>query len=667
MRSFQSIITISLLVSGLAALVLRLVFFGISVSQVPESSDESLSTLQAKMIVEGHTPLLVMANPYQFPVESYAHAPFVKILLRNAFGARIIPFCLSLAATAVFIALLFLIAPLRTGWPALLLLLFPSAYVLMLNSAYFIPQHSSFALLFALALYFTFRMREAFWPARVALIGGFFAGLAFSNHILAIPLLIALGTYVVFGPKLSVQLRVIPAFAAGIAIGLVPYLLAIWLIPGSYGAVAGTTSCAEVLKKLWGPALNSALTGVMGINPCLFPDNRHTLALIPGFGKVFAIIWILILLAVSALRMVRFIRRAVETRVVTVEPNDVFLGLAWLGFLTFLFSARSLSHTYRYLLPVAWAFPFMVGYLYARAPKAGRILVGAFAVFLAGFNIIVSLALMREWGRENFAEKEANLLDLKPAIQYLVTRGVHHACASYWLAYRVTYETGGRILCSQPGNERFPGWPLPYKREVDASPNVAYIMAPKMKFDMKRFENDLAVMGVACRREPLGKINIYTEFKNEKPFTGVPIPRENWRVLASHNQADAALLVDGNPRSFWQVTNACQREMWIRIDLPEPETINRIVIIHTGFPRDFVGLRGVMGRTEEGWADLIGRKIGDAFDRFAYRNGHPVYGEPAQILTFAPFKTDCLELLLYEPTKHCNRVISEIELYRMPP
>ncbi|MBU4199176.1 MAG: hypothetical protein KKG09_00830 [Verrucomicrobia bacterium] len=519
--SRKLIISVGLL--GLAALALRLAFFGISVGRVPASSDEALSTLQAKMIVEeGRRPLLVMANPYQFPVESYLQVPFVKILPRTALGARVLPFALSLAATIIFILTLSRLAPLRTAWPALLLLLFPSAYLLMIGSAYFIPQHSSFALLCSLALYLAVRMRAAQNPLGWALASGFCAGLAFSNHLLALPVLATLGAYAMLGPDWKKQIRIIPAFAIGAALGLVPYLLAVGLINGAYGGgVTGTVSLGEALRRVWGLALNSALSGVMGIAPCLYPDNRLRLWQIPGLTTGFAVVWIVVLAAMTALRTWRFGRRVSATGWVTLEANDVFLGLAWLGFASFLFSERTLSHTYRYLLPVAWAFPFMVGYLYARAPRPARLVIGAAAVLLAGFNIVASLALMRVWAAPGFAVREADLFDLKPAIDYLEARGIRHACATYWLAYRLTYETDGRVLCSQPCNERFPRWHKPpYKALVDAADNVAYLTAPQLAFDTKHFEDDLAAMGVECKREDFGAIRVFTDFRRRLDESG---------------------------------------------------------------------------------------------------------------------------------------------------
>ncbi len=508
---------------GLAALALRLAFFGISVARVPASSDEALSPLQAKMIVEqGRRPLLVMANPCQFPVEAYLQAPFIKVLPRNALGARVLPWALSLAATAVFILTLGRLAPLRAAWPALLLLLFPSAYVLMIGSAYFIPQYSSLALLCSLALHLAVRMRAAPNPVGWALASGFCAGLAFSNHRLALPLLAVLGAYALLGPDWKNQRRIIPAFAAGALLGLLPYFLAAWLIPGAFGGgAAGIVPLGAALQRIWDLTLNSALPGVMGIAPCLFPDNRPRLWQIPGLNAGFAVAWVLVLTAATAVSARSFRRRMKAAGRPTLEAEDIFPGLAWVGLLSFLFGAQTLSHAYRCLLPVAWAFPFLVGQLHARAPRPARAALGAAAILLAGFNLFASLALMRTWAAPGFAAREADLFELQPAIDYLEARGVRHACASYWLAYRLTYATDGRVLCSQPFNERFPGWPTPFKAAVDAADDVAYLTAPRRAFNTGRFEADLAAMGVDCQRENFGEIRVYTDFRKRLEERGI--------------------------------------------------------------------------------------------------------------------------------------------------
>ena len=667
MSSFRSALLIGLCVLGVTALGLRLAFFGISVARVPASSDETLSTLQAKMMIEeGRWPLLVMANPYQFPVESYLQVPLVKLLPRTALGARGMPFLLSLAATAVFIVVLFSLAPLRTAWPALLLLLFPSAYVLMLSSAYFIPQHSSFTLLSSLALCLAFGMRTAPRPGWIALLSGFCAGLAFSNHMLALPLLVVLGAYAVFSPRASYRLHWIPVFFfAGVILGLIPYLLAIWLLPGAHGGVMGTVSLGEALRRIWGLTLNSALSGVMGISPCLFPDGRHRLWHVSALNMVFAVVWLAVMAAMTALRAWRCGHRIIETGRVTLEANDALLGLAWLGFGFFLLSTRSLSHTYRYLLPVAWTFPFLVSYLYARSARGVRILIGSAAILLAGFNIVASLALMRAWLAPEFAVKEADLFDLKPAIDYLESRDIRHACASYWLAYRLTYETDGRLTCSQPYNERFPGWFTPYKQTVDAAKKVAYLTVPRSKFPTKYFEQDLVTMGVSGQREVFGQISVYTDFHRTLGRPGNSMAPNSIHATASHNGSRASRLVDGNFLTSWQTQEPQQARMWIQLDLKEPATLTAVAITYSPATRGPARSFGIMSRTEAGWQDVAGRTVTHALDRFDFRNGHPVYGRQTQTFDFPAVKTISLRLIIREPDPDpdCAWAISEIKLY----
>jgi hypothetical protein len=43
-----------------------------------------------------------------------------------------------------------------------------------------------------------------------------------------------------------------------------------------------------------------------------------------------------------------------------------------------------------------------------------------------------------------------------------------------------------RIICAQPVNERFPGWPIPYKDDVDQAERVALVLIELARFFDKR-------------------------------------------------------------------------------------------------------------------------------------------------------------------------------------
>lgn len=656
-----------LILLGLAALGLRLAFFGISTSNVPESSDESLSPLQAERILdEGRRPLLVMANPYQFPVESYLHVPFVNFLPRSALGARLIPFLLCLAATLAMAAALLKVLPLRTAWPGLALILFPSPYLMTIQSAYFIPQHSSFALLFALALLCAFNARAGRAPGIFAFLAGAAAGLAFSNHMLAFPLLVMLVAFFLLAPPGPGRAKMSAAFLSGAALGLLPYILARVMIPGAYESVTRLASLNDALHRVWNGAFTNALSGAMGIRPCLFPDGRRAIEAFPGAGGAFAAAWAAVMLACASLALIRFMKVLATARRPALEAEDVITGAAWIGFLMFAFGARSDSHTYRYLLPIVLVFPFMAAHLYARADRGLRTAIGACSILLAIFNFVMTLALMREWARPDFAAREANLHDLKPAIAYLDGRGIRHACASYWVSYRITYETGGRILCSQPVNERFPGWSVPYKDEVDSATNVAYIMAPGTKWKEKHFQKDLAWLKTSCRREELGSIAVYTDFQRDTLASCDPLPQKMLSVSAEDNADDAPIMTDGYPFTLWDPGPGRKEKSRIEIGLMRPETVCG-VSIRGVWPPQFAGMISVETLAGGAWKPALPGELPMKYDRVAYRNNHPVYGLPVQTIYFDPVQTDRLKITVSDLSRECDWAIGEIEVFGRAP
>ena len=55
---------------------------------------------------------------------------------------------------------------------------------------------------------------------------------------------------------------------------------------------------------------------------------------------------------------------------------------------------------------------------------------------------------------------------------------MRHAYASYGPAFRLTWESGERIVASPPWNDRFRHWPLPLLDEVRFAKNVAWVLTP---------------------------------------------------------------------------------------------------------------------------------------------------------------------------------------------
>lgn len=588
----------------IAALALRILFFAVSVRNVPPSTDECLSPLQAERILAGHLPLLVMANPYQFPVESYLFVPFVRLLPHNALGARLIPFLEGLAALAAFLLVARRIS--RGGWPAWLLLLFPSAYLTMILSAYAIPQHCSFILLSALTLLAALASRDSERLGWVlAAVSGFLAGLAVSNHLLGLSLLVMTGLYVSLGEKRWKGLSSAVGFGAGAVIGLVPYVAAKCFIPGAYGLVTRFVPLHAIPHRLWSPLFIRTLPAAFGINPCVFPDTRDLLGFGAGAETGFSIAFLAVLFAATGVSIGRFVRRSLASRWPVVSAGDVFVGVSWVGLALFVLNERSVSHSYRYLLPVVLAFPFVVLWLWDASPRAIRVVLGAAVVALACMNGSATLLLVRQWARPEFAAKEPNIYGLKPALENLEQRGIRNGYASYWVAYRVNFESDGKVLCSQPYNERFFGFPLPYKDDVDASTNVAFVLAPETVLTPQRFEQDLAAAQISCATSHCGDFTIYTDFQSRHLAMG--------KRLASLD----VLANMGCPMKSADVR-------WIYLKVPTPVRPARVVTFYSPYVEGSI-CTNVQVHTSHGWRS-IASDAKPPFQPFYFDNQHPIYG-----------------------------------------
>jgi len=655
-------ITFAILVA--AALVLRLVFFWISVSLVQPTADESIAQLMAEQVMRGDLPALFLGQPYLFPVESYVAAPLAPLLPNNAFGARIVPALLQLAA--VVVALLILARMFRDRPPRVagLLLLFPSAYLLMMQAAYALPGYSGLLLLSALAILVAMLPRRGVGkPGLMTALAGLFAGLSFASHMLAIPFMVAVGIYVCLGTNWRTAWRNTLHFVPALFVGLLPYLIVKWHIPGAHVAVTQQHDLAEAWSRLWSPAIKWTLNTGMGIRTTLFPDGA---AINYDFlsPSLFGTIWAAIILAVVLLRVVSFVRRTIRNRWPSLETIDMFAGIAVITLASFVFGKRADSKSYRYLLPLVWSFPFLLAYIHRVTPKVLRAVPALFIVLLAGWNVAASTMLMRHWQAPDFAVEEAAAADLLPVLDRLESAGIHHCVASYGTAYRINYQSGGNIVAGQPMNERFPGWPTPYKAEVDVASPVAYVLTDTVRFlNPAIFDRHLRTMRIASDRETCGDYVIYSNFEELTPRPGEHVvPATQLSLDASHNSADTGKLIDGDAFNRWSTQHYQEEGMWVRVTLTEPTVLSRLRVGYGNYFHDHAPEMAVMITTPDGTTETITGITGQ-LDKFAFENGRPIYGGPTR-QTIALPEVEAQLVALHITTPHPKRAwtICELEL-----
>ena len=647
----------------LLALGLRLIFFNISITHLPASADEAQGVLTAKNIARGELPLLSTGSPYQFPIESYLFTPLVHFMPRNAFGARYIAVLTGIISLICFLLICRCLFPLHQTWPSLLLLLFPSAYWLLWQGAYIPTNYNPALMLSGFGLLLTLLTRiKTRYQSWIFVLAGILLGLAFSGIMLMLPILLMTGVFIFLGENWGKGLRGIIFFLVGLTIGLMPYYFANWLIPGANQAVSGSYTWTEALKRAW-PLVQNNLPVAMGITPCLYPDFKATLTLIPGIALPFTIIYFLVLVIVTTVRGFHHLRELAKKKWVSLNGFDIFVGISWLSLLFFALSRRSHTHTYRYLLPLVWSFPFIMGYLYAISSRRVRMALGAGAILLALFNLTTGVELMRAWSRPGFASTQADMPDLRPAIQWLDRMGINRCYATMWVASRIAYETDERILCSQPYNTRFYGWPIPYKEEVDASRIVAYVLTHSDRFTADRFEDDLKAMIVSCQSRICGEFIIYNVFKTTREPAGTMVPKDQVSIRTSHNNSSAGFLTDGQKTKRWGSHHPQEKGMWIEIALKSPRLLKGMGLYYNQYAHDLAPSLKLLARKGQEWKTLF-PSVSGKLDRFAFLNSHPVYGDKMQTIQFSVTQTDALRIEIVDPNPKQDWSLVEVDLYQ---
>lgn len=360
------------------------------------------------------------------------------------------------------------------------------------------------------------------------------------------------------------------------------------LYPGAYVAVTGIWPWRRALARLWSPTLDFTLPVACGIHPTVFPDNERCIEILPWLTRAWPFIWLALLLLAVVFLAIHFWKRRRFMNGDLQGVVAVFVGLSISAVILFVFSRRSHSRTYRYLLNAAWAVPFMVAYLHGEAPwRWLRRAVAMFAAGLALFNAVAIAHVIRAWSSPGFAVDTVSFYDAGPALAYLEENGLNRVYAGYGLAYRLTYLSGERIVAAQYYNERFHGWPLPYKSAVDNAPgDVAYVLTPRYAVNAERFAKDMKSMGVSMRAIQAGDLTIFHDFRRPDSERGNWLSPSGLRASTSHNPLDAGRLVDGVYEQRWRSHQAQEPGMWVSLEWDDPVGLERIYMYYNFYHRD---------------------------------------------------------------------------------
>ena len=311
--------------------------------------------------------------------------------------------------------------------------------------------------------------------------------------------------------------------------------------------------------------------------------------------------------------------------------------------------------------------PFQLAYLYKYFNRPMRFLLGGFTLFLVGINIAHSAKLMRMWRTPDFGAIHAEVPSVQPVIDYLDENNITHAYGSWFSAHRITYATDERIISGQYYNERFFGWPTPYKDEIDLyDGNVAFVLDPTRRLNPHFFEKEMARAhpDVSYKKKKTGFYTVYSDFSYTPEVDEVQLDQNLLSIDTSHNQKGAGLLNDGNMAVAWKSGENQRAGMYIEIVLAEAQPLSKVNLYYNNGHRIKAKKLNVLGEVD-GQMVLLEEGVERSGSFIEMVNNHPVAGNVVQEVRFPPTRTKRLRVEIAEPDASGEWVVDEIRLFRV--
>jgi 4-amino-4-deoxy-L-arabinose transferase-like glycosyltransferase len=578
----------------LLALVVRLPFW-IEALRTPVDADTAIVGLMARHPGVGTT---FWGQPYGSPLDSWIALPFVAIWGSSTEALRLPYFLLGLALVPLAYELARLLHP-AAALPAAVLVACPPPYFLLL-SALPPPLYPTTLVLCGLCLVLAARAGRDFdekrEPRNALLLLGLVAGLALWTHLMSASAVAAAFVWVFL--RARGKRRLIAWAVAPLVVASAP-LWSRGLAGEEATRIVQVSDRQESMIQHLAfvlPRLHEPLGGVLGTQVPVIADAEDFMLRSPG--------WVAGLVVFIYGVMLVFAGRAASGS----HPALLCFLAALLAIVAFPFPVRAGPHTIRFLTPLY--LPVAVLVTWAAAPRGTSRRAWVVVLALAALHLGGGTRLLEAWRSLDRAEAPFLLPDLKPLRSFLEQRGIRRAYASYSPAFRLSWESGERIVASPPWNDRFRHWPLPLLDEVRFAKNVAWVFMPAIPSGLPApdvFEQDLRKLGGRWERTDVGRAVVFQHF----------VPPYSPRVTAWPGAGPAG---DGDLRTFVAPEPSATFEL--RLPRPRPLLAVTLVAALDGprLPRSFdvaVSADGIS------WQTVASRRRREEREDLRWLNGQP--------------------------------------------
>ncbi|HEV8253861.1 MAG TPA: hypothetical protein VGQ78_03835, partial [Vicinamibacteria bacterium] len=467
--------------------------------RTPLDGDMAVIGLMARHPGHGTT---MWGQPYGSPLEAWLAAPVLAAAGSSPAALRIFYFALGLGLIP---AAWLLAAALHTtaALPAAVLMAIAPPYWLLLAASP-PPMYPSALLLCALVLLLAIRLGPRLAagerPTVALATWGALAGLALWTHLMSAAPVACAATHLL---RRAPRRRILVAAAVPLLLASAPLWLSLLAEPlavRAVGPVSRDRSTAEHLVAVLG-SLHRPLGGLLGTHAPLVADDPDHLVRAPGWAAAALVL----VYAVGVLAAVAAARRHDGAR--------LLLASAALSLVVFPLPLRSGPSAIRFLTPMY--LPLVVTVVWAVAARGGPRRAWLLVLALGSLHLVGGARLLAAWRVADRSAPPFLLPDLQPVRRFLEAQGIRRAYASYGPAYRLTFESGERLIASQPWNERFLHYPLPYLDEVRFARDVAWVLTPKIPTDLPppgAFESALSAIGGSWKRTAVGEAVVFHGF-----------------------------------------------------------------------------------------------------------------------------------------------------------
>jgi Dolichyl-phosphate-mannose-protein mannosyltransferase len=580
----------------LLGVVVRVPFW-IESLRTPVDGDTAIVGLMARHLGQGTT---LWGQPYGSPLDAWVAAPFVAAMGPTTEALRLPVFLLGLALIPIAYGIAKALHP-DAALPAAALMACPPPYFLLmavLPPPFYATTLALCGLLLLLGLRLGASLASGQEPRSGLAMLGLVAGLALWTHLMSASVVAAVGLHLLGRSKGRRRL---------LAFALVPLLAA----SSPWWMRAATESAATNILRVAGrqqtmaqhlaevvPRLPETVGGILGTHVPMVADSADFTVEAPAW----AALGLVLLYAGLLLHAIR----ASGAR----GGPGLLLAAAGLALLAFPFPVRSAPHNLRFLTPMYLPVLALVVWPFAAEGKPRRAWVVVLA--LCVLHLAGGARLLGAWRTADRAEPPFLLPDLRPVRRVLESHGIRRAYASYGPAYRLTYESGERLIASQPWNERFRHYPLPYLDEVRFSKRVAWVLTPTIPTDLPApaaFEAALRAIGGSFRRLEAGAAVVYEAFV--PPFGSGVVPLPSGGAAGDLDPGTALTLDSSKPATF---------------TLPRPQRLEGVTLLATfAGPRLLQSMDVEVSADGSSWERVAERRRRDEHDDLRWVNGHPQY------------------------------------------